>query len=180
MKHLFHLTALLLLSQSLFAQTSNQKEEAAIRELVQTMADAWSEGNGEKFASAFANEHDYVVWNGYYFKGFNPQGNAAAHQGLFESVYKNTDHYATLDKIRFIREDIALIHVLAAVAGKGEGRPANPEVLWTGLLEKKDGKWKIISFHNLDLEIFQDDRTRQNAPMPPEAMYASWYAEAGR
>ncbi|MCO6480705.1 MAG: SgcJ/EcaC family oxidoreductase [Phaeodactylibacter sp.] len=179
MKQLVKLIALFVLfTQPLFSQT--EADEAAIRGLVQSMADGWTEGSGEKFAAAFADEHDYIVWNGMYFKNFNTQGNAAAHQGLFESVYKDTEHYATVDKVKFIREDIALIHVLAAVVKKGEGRPADPGVLWTGLLEKQEGQWKIISFHNLDLEIFQDEQMRQRAPMPPQVMYASWYAEAGR
>lgn len=173
MKHLVKLIALLAVAQPICSQ--NAEDEQAIRKLVQTMADGWTKGSGEQFASAFADEHDYVVWNGLYMKGINPQANAAAHQGIFESVYKDTEHYATVDKIKFIREDIALIHVLAAVAKKGEGRPADPQVLWSGLLEKTSGQWKIIAFHNLDLEIFQNEGLRQSSPMPPQVMYASWY-----
>ncbi len=173
MKHLVKLIALLAFSQPLFSQ--NTADEQAINKLVQTMAEGWTQGSGAKFASVFADEHDYVVWNGLYMKGINPQANAAAHQGIFESVYKDTEHYATVDKVKFIREDIALIHVLAAVSKKGEGRPADPQVLWSGLLEKTNGQWKIIAFHNLDLEIFQDEQMREQSPVPPQAMYASWY-----
>lgn len=178
MKILIQLIALFVCTNTLFAQSG--PDEAAIRSLVKTMADGWTDGNSQKFASVFADEHDYIVWNGIYMKGMNTQSNAAAHQGLFESVYKDTDHHATVDKIRFIREDLALIHVLAAIVPKGENRPTDPQVLWSGLLEKKDGGWKIISFHNLDLEIFENEQMRRSAPMPPEVMYASWYAEAGR
>lgn len=166
---------LIVFIQPLFSQTA--QDEQAIRDLVATMADAWTEGNGERFAVAFADEHDYIVWNGMYLKGINPQVNAQSHQQIFNTVYKDTEHYATVDKIKFIREDLALIHVLAAVAKKGEGRPENPGVLWSGLLEKQNGAWKILSFHNLDLEVFQDERMRQQSPVPPEVMYASWYAE---
>ena len=165
-------------TSGIFSQTS--ADEQAIRQVVQTIADAWTAGSGEQFASVFAEQHDFVVWNGYYLKGLSQQQNAEGHQRLFEFVYKDTDHYATVDKIRFLREDLALIHVFAAVVPKGEGRPKDPDVLWSGVLEKKDGLWKILSFHNLDLEVFQDEQTRAQAPMPPEVMYASWYAAAGK
>ncbi|GJM34910.1 MAG: hypothetical protein DHS20C18_39110 [Saprospiraceae bacterium] len=152
------------------------QDEKAIQQVVETMITSWGEGNGEKFASIFADEHDFIVWTGYYIKNSNPTVNARAHQGIFNTIYKDTDLYSTIDKIKFIREDIALIHVLGAVSKKGEGRPTDPEVLWTGILEKKDNTWKIISFHNLDLEVFKDENIKNNAPMPPEVMYASWYA----
>ncbi len=45
----------------------------------------------------------------------------------------------------------------------------------TLLLEKKDGKWQIISLHNLDLETFQNEDIKKGMPFPAEVMYASWY-----
>lgn len=175
---LINLIALFVCTQMLNAQTD--QDEKAIRSLVRTMAEGWSEGSGEKFAGVFADQHDFVVWNGFYMRDMNPQFNARAHQQLFETQYRNTDHYATVDKIKFIREDLALIHVLAAVVPDGAGRPENPQVLWSGLLEKKNGEWKIISFHNLDLEVFENEQMMKSAPMPPNVMYASWYAEEGK
>lgn len=176
MKNAISFILLILCTQITFAQTA--RDEQAIHDLVQTMADGWTEGSGEKFASVFADEHDFIVWNGLYLKNINPDMNAKSHQGIFNSIYKDTEHYATVDKIRFIREDLALVHVLAAVTKKGEARPEHPDVLWSGLLEKKAGGWKILSFHNLDLEVFQDEQLRQQFPMPPEVVYASWYTEA--
>ena len=158
---------------TLTAQTA--ADEAAIQQLVTKMADSWTAGDGEGFASIFSDNHDFIVWNGYYFKGADRKMNAQSHQRLFDSVYKDTEHFNTIDKIRFVREDLALIHVFAAVVDKGEGRPKDPQVLWSALVEKQDGKWSIISFHNLDLEVFQNEEMRKAMPMPAEVMYASWY-----
>ena len=161
------------LTLALSAQTTT--DEAAIRQVVDKMATSWTAADGEGFASIFADEHDFIVWNGYYFKGMNRRMNAQSHQELFNSMYKNTEHYNTVDKIKFIREDLALIHVFAAVVDKGEGRPKDPQVLWSALLEKQGGSWKILSFHNLDLEVFQNEEMKKAMPMPAEVMYASWY-----
>lgn len=176
MKTLIPFFLLLFTSATISAQ--NQADEQAIRKIVQNLADGWTHGNGAEFAGSFADTHDFIVWNGYYMKNLNPQVNASSHQGLFDTRYKDTRMYSTIDKIKFVREDVALIHVLAAVVNKTESRPKDPEVLWTGILEKNNGQWKIISFHNLDLEIFQDEQMRASAPMPAEVMYASWYSEA--
>ena len=173
MKSFIFSFSLFFLSFSIFAQ--NTQDEQAIRDLVKTMADGWTAGSGEQFASVFADQHDFIVWTGYYMKNSDTKMNARAHQGIFDTMYKDTEHFATIDKIKFIRKDVALIHVLAAVAKKGEGRPANPDVLWTGLLTKDSGKWKIVSFHNLDLEVFENENILKSAPAPPTVMYASWY-----
>ncbi len=165
-------------TQATFAQTTNDTQ--AIQQVVKTMSQSWSSADGAGFASVFADQHDYIVWNGFYFREINPEMNAASHNGIFNSIYKDTDAHFTLDKVKFIREDLALIHVLGAISKKTEGRPQDPQVLFTAIVEKMEGAWKIISFHNLDLKVFTDEMIRKNAPMPPQVMYASWYAEAGK
>ncbi|MEZ4950175.1 MAG: SgcJ/EcaC family oxidoreductase [Saprospiraceae bacterium] len=171
MKNLFFLF-LMIASNTLFSQ--NDADEKAIRNLAETISKGWSVGSGETFASAFEDHHDFIVWNGYYFKDMMVNQNAKAHTSLFEEVYKDTKLFCTVDKVKFISNDVALMHVFAAVS-RDEERPENPQVLWTGIAHKKDGIWKLVSFHNLDLEVFEDDETKKNSPMPPQVMYASWY-----
>lgn len=173
MKSLIISLSLFFCTFSLVAQ--NAQDEQAIRDLVSGMAEAWTDGNGEEWAKYFADEHDLVVWNGIYFKKTNPALNARSHQQLFENQYKDTKHYSVVDKISFIREDVALIHVLAAIVQKGAERPADPQVLWTGLLTKDSGDWKIVSFHNLDLEVLENEQMKKASPIPPQAMFSSWY-----
>ncbi len=154
---------------------SQQKEEQAIRQTIERMIGGWNTGSGEQFASVFTDDHDFVVWNGYYFKGINRAQNAANHQGIFDTMYRDTKNHAIVDKIRFIRQDLALTHILAAVTPKDDARPKDPQVLISAILEKQAGDWKILSFHNLDLEVFQNENMKKGAPIPVEQMYASWY-----
>ena len=166
--------AFISISFASMGQTTN-KEEDLIRNVVKTVESGWMEKSGEKYASSFAEVHDFIVWNGYYFPNSTRQATAAGHQGLFNSVFKNRDIKLKVDKIKFIRTDIALVHILGAMYEKGKTIPENPGVIMTMLMEKKDGAWQIISFQNLDLEGFQDKDIAANSPMPLNIMYAGWY-----
>ena len=53
--------------------------------------------------------------------------------------------------------------------------PENPGAVISMVVEKKDNDWKIISFHNCDIEISFDPAAAGQAPIPPKVMYASWY-----
>lgn len=147
-------------------------DEQAVRNIVSTMETGWNNKSGETFASVFADVHDYIVVNGLYFPAFTKKANAAVHQGLLDGVYKNTDVRLKVDKLTFIRPDLAMIHVLGGRYTKGTTAPKDPEVIMTILAEKKNNEWMIISFHNHDMTSFKD---KENSPMPLEVMYASWY-----
>lgn len=161
------------ISTSVLAQSNT--DEQAIKKVINTMETGWVQKNGELFSSVFAEGHDYIVWNGYYFPNQSVKQNAAAHQGLFDGVYKTFDVKLKVDKIRFVRPDVALVHVYGGGYTKGEAAPENPTVLMTLLMEKKSNDWKIISFHNLDLFAFTDKTTAERSPMPLQVMYANWY-----
>jgi len=156
-----------------FAQTD--KDKKAIEKNVAIMEEGWEQKDGKKYASPFADVHDFIVWNGYYFPNNTKASNAAAHQGLFDGPFKTMDIKLKVDKIKFIRPDIALTHVIGVGYEKGKEIPKDPGVLISLLMEKKADKWEIISFHNLDLEVFQDEQIKSRMPFPAEAMYASWY-----
>ncbi len=155
------------------SQTGN--DEQAIQKVVATMESGWAQKKGDVFASVFADVHDYIVWNGYYFPNMTHDLNVRQHQALFDGPYKNYDIKLKIDKIKFLRPDLALVHVLGGGADKGQPAPENPGILISMIMEKKDGVWKIISFHNLDLEAFQDKATADRAPIPLNVMYATWY-----
>lgn len=173
MRYLITITLLITFTLSAISQSALDRIE--IEQIVKTIADGWSAGSGAQFAEPFAEGADFIVWNGYYFKASNRKSLADGHDVLFETIYSNTDHHAVLDKIRFIKNDVALIHVYAAITKKGEPKPENPDVLWSAVVQKLNGRWQIISFHNLDLEVFANQELMNSMPMPPKVMYANWY-----
>jgi uncharacterized protein (TIGR02246 family) len=160
---------------SLFLKAQTDADVKAIHKNVSLMEQGWAEKDGKKYASSFAETHDFIVWNGYYFPNTSALGTAEAHQRLFDGRFQLMDIKLKVDKVKFIRPDIALAHVLGVGYDKGQPVPKDPGVLMSLLLEKKSGKWEIISFHNLDLETFQDETIKAHMPMPAQIMYASWY-----
>lgn len=156
-----------------FAQT--KEDELAIKSIIASMEEGWVQKDGKKFASGFADVHDFIVWNGYYFSNQTKEATATAHQNLFNGPFKTMDIKLNLDKIKFIKADVALTHVIGVGYEKGKDVPKDPGVLMTILLEKKNSKWQIVSFHNLDLEVFQNEEIKKGMPFPAHVMYASWY-----
>ena len=121
-------------------------EEVAVREIVSQLREGWNAGNGEAFAVPFAEDADYVIVNGMYMKG-RPII-AAGHQQIFDTVYKGSHNTATIKNVRFLRDDVALVHVQwHLISQQGEGRSMNSLVL-----TKEEGLWRIAAFHNTPVE----------------------------
>ena len=116
-------------SATAMAQTAATTDEQAIQKIISSMESNWVQKNGAGFATVFADQHDFIVWNGYYFPNQSRENNARAHQGLFDGPYRTYDIKLKIDKIRFIRPDLALVHVLGAGYRKGTPVPENPGVL---------------------------------------------------
>ena len=175
----FFFSVALVFSNALFAQAEMSPDEMAIHKVVQGMEDAWAAKDGEKFASCFADDHDFVVWFGLYFPNSNRAANAKNHQGIFNTVYKNWDVEIRVDKMRFLQSDLVLVHTLGAGREKGAEIPEYPSLIQSILMKKSDAGWQIISFHNLDLEY--DKILRKPEPEEEEKItyakenYKGWY-----
>jgi uncharacterized protein (TIGR02246 family) len=173
MKKTIILSVMSTLAMGAASAQSKTSDEQAIREVVATLEKGWNSASGETFASVFADVHDYIVVNGYYFSNFTRQRNAATHQGLFDGIYKGTKARLKIDKIRFLRPDLAQVTALGARFHKDSTVPRDPGAIMTILVEKKNEAWKIISFHNHELSSFAN---RERSPVPLNVMYATWYA----
>jgi uncharacterized protein (TIGR02246 family) len=150
----------------------NKVEEQAIHKVLQTLSTGWNEKSGEKFASAFAEVHDYIVVNGLYFKAFTREQNGKNHQRLFDGVYKNAKIELKLDKINYYGNNLVHITAIGANYPSDQAIPEDPTVIMTMMVEKKPEGWKIISFHNHEINM---EAIKRVSPMPVEVMYASWY-----
>lgn len=167
------MTATVLSATLAFSQTEN-KDEQAIRSIASTLETGWNNKNGESFSAPFAEIHDYIVVNGIYFPKMTKKANAAAHQGLFDGVYKTRNVRLKVDKVEFIRPDLAMMYVLGVGYEKGTEVPKDPGVIMSILVEKQTGVWKIISFHNHEIDANQ---LQKGSPVPLTVMYASWYKQ---
>lgn len=159
------------------AQAGKSTDEQSISAIVQDLQDGWNAKSGEQFAQHFADDHDYVVWTGLYMANSTRTNNANAHQGLFNGPYKNMDIMVKVEKIRFIKPDVALVHTLSA--STFDKSQAYPTMLQTIIMVKENGNWEIVSFHNLDIEydkMFGNQTPDENMILGyARKNYQGWY-----
>ena len=132
------------LSPALQAQNDRTADEAAIRENVKLLETGWNTKSGAVFAKPFAEDADYVVINGMYIKG--RPGIEKGHQQIFDTIYKETTITLAIKQIRFLRPDVAVVHV--------HGDRTSPvkelqqKALLTLVMTKEDQGWTIAAFQN--------------------------------
>ncbi len=150
----FGMTIILICAATfVFAQEKNSKmskDEAAIRANVEQMAKGWNMKSGAEFAKPFAEDADYVVVNGAHIKG--RAANAAGHQQIFNTIYKDSRNAGTVKQIRFVRPDVAIVHVEWNLSFKVNGEEQKGHALSTMVMTKEKGKWSIAAFQNTAIQ----------------------------
>lgn len=129
--------------------TLSAADETAIRQIAQTLQDAWNTGDGALFASKFAPDANYTVWNGHYGQG--KEWVAASHQQLFDTIYKDTQQKIEVAWIRPLRPDVAVVQLQGGMVNRGmNGHDASawPKVKPLLVLTKENGRWQIAVLQN--------------------------------
>ena len=146
MKTLVFVTLMMLglSTQTMHSPEGYAADEAAIRESVKQMETGWNTKSGALFAKPFAEDADYVVINGMYIKGRATI--ESAHQRIFDTIYKDTNLTLAVKQIRFLRPDVAVVHV----TGHREGPAKEPaqEAMLTLMMTKEKQGWVIAAFQN--------------------------------
>ena len=146
MKTLVFVTLMMLgfSAQTMQSQDSHAADEAAMRESVKQMETGWNTKSGALFAKPFAEDADYVVINGMYIKG--RETIASAHQRIFDTIYKDTKLALNVKQIRFLRADVAVVHVTGQRTGPATEQ--ENEAIITLVMTKEKQGWTIAAFQN--------------------------------
>lgn len=142
-----------------------REDEAAIRQLVQNMQDAQNTKDGELFASAFAQQHDYIAINGMFLTNQTRQDNARIHQRLYgESTSSVAGEYGEVEvrlevcKVRLLTPGIAVVHIRSEFLLKGDPDKMTKNII-TSVMHKQQGKWEIVAFHNAPVQKREEEET---------------------
>jgi len=130
-------------------------DEKALHDLFQEQQEGWNQGDGQAFAASFTEDADYIVWNGTYLKG--RQTIAAAHQQLFDTRYQGSRLEGFIKHIRFLSDDIALLHLHGRPQIPDQAVPAPEQYSIQTLvgIRQADG-WRFTSFQNT---LIQQERS---------------------
>ena len=124
-------------------------DKNSIHLLLARLYDAWARGDGEGYAACFAQESDYITFNGVHLRG--RAENAELHGALFRSVLKGTKLSAEIESLELLSSGVALVHTV------GTGRKKSYQ---TYVLVKSDTEWLIRSFQNTRVQPFSIWMTR--------------------
>ena len=145
------LTALGIAAQDKAKVADTSKDEALIRAGVKQMETGWNTKSGADFAKPFAEDADYVVINGMQLK--SREAIAKGHQGIFDSVYKNSTLECTVLRIRFLRPDVAVVHVSSLLKVSENNQTRTGNAIITMVMTKTGDRWEIQAFQNTGVQM---------------------------
>ena len=122
---------------------SNGDVEEPIRDLVRWLEMSWNSSASAGFATSFAEDADFINILGMHHTGRSSI--EAGHRQIFDTIYKGSRVGYTLEKVRFVRPDVAIAFVRARLElldGKIlETRP-------TLTLARTGNRWQIVVLQN--------------------------------
>ena len=121
-------------------------DERALHQLVYQLEAAWNAGDGAGFAEAFAEEADFIHILGGYYSG--RAAIEAGHRMILGTIYKGSTVRYSVEKIRFLRPDIAVVSARQYLQFYEDSAARELQARPLLVLEKKDGLWEIVALQN--------------------------------
>jgi uncharacterized protein (TIGR02246 family) len=121
-------------------------DERALHEMVYQLEAAWNAADGQGFAEAFAEDADFIHILGGYYSG--RAAIEAGHRMIFGTIYKGSTVRYSVEKIRFVRPDVAIVYLRQYLQFHEGGAASDLEARPTIITEKRDGKWQIVNLQN--------------------------------
>ena len=107
----------------------------------------WNAADGERYGSQFTDATDFVNILGEHHRG-NGSYIGAAHQGIFDTIYRGSVVRYTVDAARSLAAGVVVAHATSTL-----DCPSGPLVgvhnsKITVVLVVEGGSWKATAFHN--------------------------------
>jgi uncharacterized protein (TIGR02246 family) len=126
------------------------RDEADLSGLVTTFVEGWNAGSGDTLARAFATDADFTNVMGLHAHGRDVI--ARGHDEILATVFRGTRLAATVDQIRYLRPDVAVVDATLTLRG-ADGEPV--AMLPAGhssagfVATRESGSWAIAVFRNM-------------------------------
>jgi uncharacterized protein (TIGR02246 family) len=135
-------------------QLEHPADAQAIRDLETRWQDGWNRHDIAALADLFTDDADFVTVIGKWCKGRKEfyDYHVRLHQVMFkDSIWKTTE-----TQIRFLSQDIAIVHVNWGITGDrdADGTPRNKprDGILTQVIVKQDGQWRIMASQNTNIQ----------------------------
>jgi uncharacterized protein (TIGR02246 family) len=122
-------------------------DEAAVRAVPAMVVEAWARGDGEGVAAAFSEDVDFIAGDGRLVQG--REAVVPYFQEQFDGWLAGSRSVADVINVRFLRDDLAVVHTLGGIIFPGETE-VQPD--WVGIqtwvVVKEDGEWLATAYQN--------------------------------
>lgn len=154
MKHV--VICCLILAGSLFAVAQDRaKDEKGINDQIDAMIGDWNRHNFDNMPSYTTPDFDWVNIVGHWWKG--QKENKFALETFHKSFFKNTPQTKSRTHIRFVSDDVAVVHLFWSVGAfyppdgvnRGTNKMGDDQELATLVMVKRNGKWLLTAGQNI-------------------------------
>jgi uncharacterized protein (TIGR02246 family) len=134
-------------------------DEQSIRGIVERLEQAWNHSDSTAFAEVFAEDADFVDILGRHHRGRATI--EAGHRQIFDTIYRGSRNTSTVEWVRFLRRDIAVVFLRAELLSRLGGavdqarraaqvseHPATAQARPTLILSNNGRGWEIVAFQN--------------------------------
>ena len=121
-------------------------EERALHGMVYHLEAAWNAADSAAFAEPFAEDAEFIHILGGYYSG--RAAIAAGHRMIFGTIYKGSTVRYSVEKIKFLRPDVAMVFLRQFLQLYENGQPRELESRPTIVAEQTDGQWRIAAVQN--------------------------------
>ena len=126
--------------------SNSTADRNAIDAIVAGLEAAWNAGDGSTFGAPFAADADFVTIRAEHVRG--REAIASGHAAIFRTIYAGSVNRFIIDSLRFLRPDVALVHVDAALNAPTGPLAGRHTAKFSAVLTRESGDWQITSFHN--------------------------------
>ena len=124
-------------------------DEGAIRELVKQLEAAWNAGDSISRASHFTDDAIFIHIFGGQLDG--RVAIEAVHRQIFDTTYRGSLNNYSLQRIRFIRPDVAIVLVRAHLKFQAGDEAREIHARPTMVASKENGRLQIVAFQNTNI-----------------------------
>jgi len=120
--------------------------ERTVSALVGELEKSWNDADGLGFARPFAEDADFVNIRGEHFRTREAIGRG--HQGIFDTIYKDSVVHYQLAALRAIAPGVLVAHVRSILKVPGGPLAGEHRSLFTMVLRQDPDALRIAAFHN--------------------------------
>jgi uncharacterized protein (TIGR02246 family) len=121
--------------------------DTTLNELFDRMCAAWTAGDAAAYGACFTEDSDYVSYDGTHARG--RQAMVDNHDRLFRGVLTGSALVGSVECIRYLRPDVAVLHATGSVLMPWRADlPKRRLSRQTLVAVREDGAWRIAALHN--------------------------------